>query len=72
MRSRTLIANLAAEYRRTDSDPGRIARLRDEIREAQLTEWVEKQLATAPPLSAETRCKLAALLVTPRAGTGAA
>ena len=69
MRSRTLIAHLAGEHRRTNPDPDRIADLRDQIREAQLTEWVERQLATAPPLSQATRSKLAALL-TSGAGHG--
>ena len=62
MRSRTLIAHLAGEHRRTNPDPARIAELRKQIRGAQLTEWVEHQLATAPPLSQATRDRLAALL----------
>ena len=61
MRSRTLIANLAAEHRKAKRDPQRIADLKAQIREAQLEEWVQRQLATAPPLSQATRDKLAAL-----------
>ena len=66
MRSRTLIARLAGEYRRTNPDPARIGELREQIREAQLTEWVDRQLAAAPPLSQATRDRLAALLTSPR------
>jgi hypothetical protein len=62
MRSRTLIANLAAEHRKRERDPRRIAELREQIREAQLTEWVERQLAAFPPLSQATRDRLASLL----------
>ena len=61
MRSSTLIAHLAGEHRRTSPDPARIAELREQIREAQVTEWAERQLATAPPLSQATRDKIAAL-----------
>lgn len=60
--SRRLIAHLAGEHRRAKPDPDRIAELREQIREAQLTEWVERQLAAAPPLSQATKDKLAALL----------
>jgi hypothetical protein len=66
LRSSTLIAHLAGEHRRTSPDPDRIAKLREQIREAQLTEWVERQLALAPPLSHATRDRLAALLASPR------
>ncbi len=59
--ARTLIAHLAGEHRRTNPDPDRIAELREEIREAQLTEWVERQLVAAPPLSQATRDKIAAM-----------
>lgn len=62
MHSRTLIAHLAGEHRRAKSDPTRIAELREQIREAQIIEWVERQLADAPPLSDATRDKIAALL----------
>jgi hypothetical protein len=62
LRSSTLIAHLAGEHRRTNPDPDRIAELREQIREAQLTEWVERQLTAAPPLSRATRDRLAALL----------
>jgi len=67
MRSRTLIANLAAQHKKRQRDPQRIAELREQIREAQLTEWVERQLAAFPPLSQATRDRLAALLSAPRA-----
>lgn len=66
MRSRTLIAHLAGEHRRTNPDPDRIAELREEIRVAQLEEWVTRQLAAAPPLSQATRDRLAALLTSSR------
>lgn len=62
MRSSTLIANLAAEHRKLDRNPDRIAELRAQIAEAQITEWAERQLAAAPPLSQATKDKLAALL----------
>jgi len=67
MRSRTLIANLAAEHRKSTPDPERIAELRAEIREAQITEWVERQLADAPLLSQATKDKISALLSAPSA-----
>jgi len=70
LRSRTLIAHLAGEHRRTNPDPGRIDALREQIREAQLAEWVERQLAAAPPLSQATRDRLAALLSGARHVTG--
>jgi hypothetical protein len=56
------MARLAIEHRKKQRNPERIAALREQIREAQLTEWIERQLAAAPPLSQETRDKLAALL----------
>ena len=59
--ARTLIAHLAGEHRRTNPDPSRIAELREQIREAQLTEWAERQLTAVPPLSQATRDKIAAL-----------
>jgi hypothetical protein len=62
MRSSTLIAHLAGEHRRTTPDPARIAELREQIREAQITEWAERQLSAFPPLSQATKDKLAALL----------
>jgi hypothetical protein len=62
LRSSTLIAHLAGEHRRTNPDPARIAELREQIREAQIAEWAERQLAAAPPLSQATKDKLAALL----------
>jgi hypothetical protein len=61
MRSRTLIAHLGGEYRRTSPDPVRIAELREQIRVARLTEWAEHQLAASPPLSQATRDKIAAM-----------
>jgi len=60
--SRTLIAHLAGECKRKNPDPARIASLREQIREAQIAEWAERQLADAPPLSQATRDKLALLL----------
>jgi hypothetical protein len=65
--SKAISAYLAAEHRKKNRNPGRIAELRDELREAQLTEWVERQLAAAPPLSQATKDKLAALLAGRRA-----
>jgi hypothetical protein len=61
LRSRTLIAHLAGEHRRANPDPGRIEELREQIREAQLEEWVDRQLAAFPPLSQATKDKIAAL-----------
>ena len=60
--SRTLIAHLAQEHRKKERNPEQIAELREQIREAQLTEWVERQLAAFPPLSQATRDRLASLL----------
>ena len=62
MRSSTLIAHLAGEHRRTRRDGARIAELRVQIREAQVIEWAEHQLAEYPPLSQATRDKIAALI----------
>lgn len=61
-----LRAKIAAEHSKRDPDPHRIAELREQQREALLTEWVERQLAAAPPLSHATRDRLAALLASPR------
>lgn len=60
--TRRLIANLAAEYRKRDRDPERIARLRQQIKDQQTEEFVQEALATAPPLSQATRDRIAALL----------
>jgi hypothetical protein len=60
--SRTLIAHLAIEHRKKQRNPERIALLREQIAEAKVTEWVERQLAAAPPLSQATRDRLALLL----------
>jgi hypothetical protein len=60
--ARALSANLAAEHRKRDRDPDRIAELREQHFEVKVTEWVERQLASAPPLSQATRDRLAALL----------
>jgi hypothetical protein len=43
-------------------DPVRIEELRRELAEAKITDYVEKVLATAPPLTAEQRTRLAELL----------
>ena len=59
--AKTLRAHLAGEYRRTVPDPGRIAELREQAREAQLTECAQRQLATSPPLSKATRDRIAAM-----------
>ena len=63
--ARALNANLAAEYRKNDPDPERIAEVRAEHFEAKVTEWVQRQLAAAPSLSQATRDRLAALLASP-------
>ena len=55
-------AHLGGECRKPNPDPQRIAELRELIREAVLTEWVERELAEAPPPSQATRERLAALL----------
>jgi hypothetical protein len=68
--SRTINAYLAIEHRRKQRDPERIASLREQLREAQLTEWVERQLATFPPLSQATKDRLAALLSAPGTDQG--
>jgi hypothetical protein len=68
--SRTINAYLAIEHRRKQRDPERIAKLREQLREAQLTEWVERQLARFPPLSQATRDRLAALLSAPTKDQG--
>jgi hypothetical protein len=60
--SHTLRANIAAAHRKKNRDPEHIAELRDELRETLLVEWVERQLAAAPPLSPATRDRLVALL----------
>ncbi len=60
--SRTLIARYASKHHERDPDPQEIADLKEQIREAQLIEWVERQLAAFPPPSQATRDKLAALL----------
>jgi len=65
--SRTLIAHLGGECNRPNPDPDRIASLREQIRDAQIREWAERQLADAPPLSQATKDKLA-LLLNPEAG----
>ena len=64
MRSRTLIAHLAGEHRRTEPDPTRIAELREQIREAQIEEWISDKIA-AGPLSVAARHRLASLITAP-------
>lgn len=59
---RTLIANLAAEHRKSVRDPARIADLRERIKDEQTEQFIRRALATAPPLSQATRDRLAALL----------
>jgi hypothetical protein len=59
---KTLIANLAAEHRKRDRDPARIAELREQIRAQQIEDYVRRAVAIAPPLSGATRDRLAALL----------
>lgn len=60
--SRTINQKLAVAYRKTVRDPVHIAELRQQLRDAQLTEWVERELAKAPPPSQATKDKIAALL----------
>lgn len=62
MDSLLLRQQLATECSRKHPDQQRIDDLREQIREAVLAGWVERQLAAAPPLSQETRDRLAALL----------
>ena len=57
-----LRAKIAAQCSKRDPDPERITELREQHFEAKVTQWVERQLATAPPLSHATRDRLAALL----------
>jgi len=61
LRYSTLIAHLGGEHRRAVPDAARIAELREQIRDAQLTEWAERQLAASPPLSKATRDRIAAM-----------
>lgn len=67
-----LRAKIAAEHSKRDPDPDRIADLREQHFEAKVTEWVERQLAVAPPLTKATRERLAALLASPRVETAPA
>jgi hypothetical protein len=60
-----LRAKIAAEHSKRDPNPVRIAELREQQREALLVGWIERQLATAPPLNQATRDRLAALLASP-------
>ena len=57
-----LRAAIAREHSKREPDPQRIVELREQHFEAKVTEWVERQLAAAPPLSRATRDRLAALL----------
>lgn len=59
-----LRAKIAAEHSKRQPDPARIAELREQHREALLTEWVKRQLANTPPLSRAARNRLAALVLT--------
>lgn len=63
---RTLIANLAAEYRKTTRDHERIAYLRQQIKSVKIEDYLRAEIESAPPLSQETRERLAALLSSPQ------
>lgn len=63
---RTLIANLAAEYRKTTRDHERIAYLRHQIKAYKTEDYIRAVRESAPPLSQETRERLAALLSSPQ------
>lgn len=59
---RTLIANLAAEYRKTTRDPDRIAYLREQIKAVKTEDYLRAVMESAPPLTQATRARLAAIL----------
>ena len=56
-----LTALHAAEHKRRNPDPERIAQLRAAINEARTEAFILEMLATAPPLSHEARSRLARL-----------
>lgn len=60
--SLTLRANLAAEHRKKIRDPDRIDDLRRQLREIHLAEHIKRVVDEAPPLTADQRARLAALL----------
>ena len=60
--ARVLCANIAAEHRKKDRDPERIDHLRRQLREEQLAEHIRRVVDQAPPLTAEQKTRLAALL----------
>jgi hypothetical protein len=68
MDSRTIHAHLAAEHRKKNRDPERIAELRSQLREAKLAEHIRQVVDQAPPLSAEQKARLAALFNSVSAG----
>ena len=63
-RVRTARAVLAATERHHGPDDPRSADARREVRRLGLLEHIEKVVADAPPLTAEQRSELAALLLT--------
>lgn len=62
MNSRTINAHLAAEHRKKNRDPERIAELRGLLRAEQLAEHIRRVVDQAPPLTDEQRGRLALLL----------
>lgn len=60
--SQTLIANIASEHRKKIRDQSRIDDLRRQLREEQLAEHIKRVVDQAPPLTAEQKARLAALL----------
>lgn len=50
---------------KTGEQPARNPQDRRKVRGTRIDEWVERQLATAPPLSQASRDRLAALLGSP-------
>lgn len=59
---KTLIAHLAAEHRKRDRDPARIAELRGQIKAQQLENYIRASVDAAPPLTDEQLARIASLL----------
>lgn len=56
------VINLANAYQGKSPDPEKIAAARAALAAAKIEDYIAKTLAAAPPLSAETRQRLARLL----------
>lgn len=63
MNSRTIIALYAAEHRKKNRNPDRIAELRLMLRETQLAEHIREVVDSAPPLTPEQLQRLSLLLI---------